>query len=115
MFVGAANGPTGDRAFNYFHSSTAYPAGSNGFEGYAYLNPALDKLLEDGRQEFDTAKQDAIYQQACEIMRTICRGCYLWETVRFHVASTKVQNLILIAAPGGGAYYDAAETWFKTP
>ncbi len=30
MFVGAANGPTGDRAFNYFHSSALYPAGGNG-------------------------------------------------------------------------------------
>ena len=115
MFVGAANGPTGDRAFNYYHSSTAYPAGSNGFEGYAYLNPALDKLLEDGRQEFDQAKQDAIYQQACAIMADDLPWLFLWQTVRFHVASKKVQNLILIAAPGGGAYYDAAETWSKTP
>ena len=33
-FWGAANGPTGDRAFNYLHSSTAYPGGSNGWKGH---------------------------------------------------------------------------------
>ena len=64
-FWGAANGPTGDRGYNYFHSSAAYPTGSNGVKGHSYNNPEVDKLLEDARVEFDQAKQDAIYQQVC--------------------------------------------------
>ena len=111
QFVGAANGPTGNRAFNYFHSSTAYPAGSNGFKGYFYKNPALDKLLEQGVGEFDQAKQDAIYQQACQIMHDDLPWLYLWQTTRYHVVSNKVHNIILIPAAGGGSYYDAVETW----
>jgi peptide/nickel transport system substrate-binding protein len=110
-FWGAANGPTGDRAFNYLHSSSAWPAGSNGWKGYSYENAALDKILEDARQEFDLAKQDALYQQACQIIHDELPLLYLWQTVRFHVVSNKVQNFIAIPAAGGGSYYDAAELW----
>jgi peptide/nickel transport system substrate-binding protein len=113
-FWGAANGPTGDRGYNYFHSSAAHPTGSNGWKDYAYKNPTVDQLLEDGRKEFDTAKQDAIYQQVCEITKDELPNLYLWETVRFHVVSKKVGNMILIPAAGGGSYYDAAELWTIT-
>ena len=119
QFVGAANGPTGNRAFNYFHSSTAYPAGSNGFKGtggaYFYNNPALDKLLETGPTQFDQAAQDATYGQACQIMHDDLPWLYLWQSVRFHVASKSLQNFILIPAAGGGSYYDQAELWAKQP
>jgi peptide/nickel transport system substrate-binding protein len=116
MFVGAANGPTGDRAFNYLHSSSIFPAGGNGtFQGQGYNNPAMDKLLEQARSEFDPAKQDAIYQQACQIMKDdLPYMLFLWQTVRYHVASPKLQNLVLIPAAGGGSYYDQAELWTKT-
>ena len=67
-FAGAANGPTGNRAFQYLHSSSPYPTGNNGFNGYFYNNPELDALLEAGAAEFDPAKQDAIYQEACALM-----------------------------------------------
>ncbi len=66
-FWGAANGPTGDRGYNYFHSSAKWPTGSNGTAAHSYSNPEVDKLLEDARVEFDQAAQDAIYQQVCEI------------------------------------------------
>ena len=116
MYIGAANGPTGDRGFVYLHSSTAYPAGGTGaFAGDAYINPAIDKLFEDARSEFDTAKQDALYQQACQIMKDDLPVIYLWQSVRYHVANPKLQNLILIPAAGGGSYYDAAELWVKAP
>lgn len=113
-FWGAANGPTGDRGYNYFHSAAAYPVGSNGVKGRSYNNPQVDKLLEDARVEFDTAKQDALYQQVCEITRDDPPNLYLWQSVRFHVVSKKVGNIILIPAAGGGSYYDAAETWTIT-
>ena len=41
-FWGAANGPTGDRGYNYFHSKNAYPTGSNGVKGYHYKNAEVD-------------------------------------------------------------------------
>ena len=113
-FWGGANGPTGDRAFGYFHSSAAYPGGSNGWSRatpYHYDNPETDKLLLDARTEFDKAKQDALYQQVCEKTRDKPPALYLWQTVRFHIVSKKVQNFIAIPAAGGGSYYDAAETW----
>lgn len=110
-FWGAANGPTGDRAYNYLHSSSKYPGGSNGWKGYSYSNPALDKILDDARQEFDQAKQDALYQQACQIIHDELPLLYLWQSVRFHVVSKKTQGVIVIPAAGGGSYYDAAELW----
>jgi peptide/nickel transport system substrate-binding protein len=110
-FWGAANGPTGDRGYFYFHSAAAHPTGSNGWKGYHYDNPTVDKLLEDARVEFDQAKQDALYQQVCEITKQDQPNLYLWQTVRFHVVSKKVGNMILIPAAGGGSYYDAAEKW----
>ena len=110
-FWGAANGPTGDRAFNYLHSSAAWPGGSNGWKGHSYSNPTLDKILEDARQEFDVPKQDALYQQACQIIHDELPLLYLWQTVRFHVVSKKTSNVVIIPAAGGGSYYDAAETW----
>jgi len=110
-FWGAANGPTGDRGFNYFHSSSAYPVGGNGVAGRFYSNPTVDKLLEEGRTEFDKATSDKIYQQVCQITKDELPNLYLWQTVRFHVVSKKVHNIILIPAAGGGSYYDAAELW----
>jgi peptide/nickel transport system substrate-binding protein len=113
-FWGAANGPTGDRGYNYFHSSAAWPVGSNGVNGHSYNNPEVDKLLEDARVEFDQAAQDAIYQQVCELTKQDPPNLYLWQSVRFHVVSPKTQGVIVIPAAGGGSYYDAAELWTVT-
>ena len=114
-FAGAANGPTGQRAFTYFHSSAVWPTGGNGFKGYSYKNPALDTALEAAGAEFDKAKQGALYAQACQIMKDDLPWLFMWQTVRYHVVSNKLQNVILIPAAGGGSYYDAVETWTKTP
>ena len=110
-FWGAANGPTGDRGYDYFHSKRAYPLGGNGVANDHYSNPQVDKLLEDARVEFDQAKQDQIYQQVCQLTQDDPPNLYLWQSVRFHVVSKKVHNFIAIPAAGGGSYYDAAELW----
>ncbi len=115
-FFGAANGPTGERARNYFYSKSAHPAGNNGWSGanaWHYENPELDALLDSGPTAFDPAEQDAIYQQACQIMADDLPWLYLWQTVRYHVVSNSLQNVILIPAAGGGSYYDAVEKWEK--
>ncbi len=41
-----------------------------------------------------------------------CPTSIVWETVRYHVVSKRVANIVVIPAAGGGSYYDAAETWF---
>lgn len=115
-FFGAANGPTGERARNYFYSKSAHPAGNNGWSGdnaWHYENPELDALLDAGPTAFDPAEQDAIYQQACQIMADDLPWLYLWQTVRYHVVSNNLKNVILIPAAGGGSYYDAVEKWEK--
>ncbi len=114
-FFGAANGPTGERARNYFHSKSAHPAGNNGWNGptsvWAFSNPDLDALLDTGVTLFDQAEQDANYQQACQLMADELPWLFLWQSVRYHVVSNRLQNVILIPAAGGGSYYDAVETW----
>jgi len=114
-FWGAANGPTGDRGYNYFATDQAYPTGGNGVANDHYSNPQVDKLLKDARSEFDPAKQDALYQQVCQITQDDLPNLYLWQSVRFHVVSKKVGNFIAIPAAGGGSYYDAAELWTINP
>jgi peptide/nickel transport system substrate-binding protein len=114
-FAGAANGPTGQRAFTYFHSSALYPNGGNGFKGFHYDIPALDAALEAAGAEFDKDKQNALYAEACQIMHDELPWLFLWQTVRYHIVSNKLHNVILIPAAGGGSYYDAVETWTKDP
>jgi peptide/nickel transport system substrate-binding protein len=114
-FQGAANGPTGDRARNYFTTAAAYPAGGNGYKGYAYKNPAFDDLINKGGAEFDPAAQATDYSQACQVMHDDLPWQWLWATKRFHVVSKRVHNIILIPAAGGGSYYDAVETWTVDP
>lgn len=111
-FWGAANGPTGDRGYNYLHSDAAYPAGGNGVSGRSYSNPVVDKLLTDARAEFDVDKQNALYAEVCRITADELPNLYVWETVRYHVVNKRVANIVVIPAAGGGSYYDAAETWF---
>jgi len=119
-FFGAANGPTGERARNYFYSASAYPQGNNGWTSkdpagaWHYDNPEMDKLLDTGPTLFDQAAQDANYAAACQIMADDLPWLYLWQTVRYHVVSNKLANVILIPAAGGGSYYDAVETWTKS-
>jgi len=118
-FVGAANGPTGDRGTNYFSTSAKFP-GPNGFGGgkdgtYFYSNAQEDKDLADALGTFDQAKQDALYQDACQIQHDDLPWLFLWVSTRFHVASKSLQNFILIPAAGGGSYYDQAELWAKQP
>ena len=114
-FQGAANGPTGDRARNYFTSAAAYPAGGNGYKGYSYKNPAFDDIINKAGAEFDPAAQAALYAQACQPMQDDQTWTWLWATKRFHVVSNRVHNIILIPAAGGGSYYDAVETWTVDP
>ena len=92
-FAGAANGPTGQRAFTYFHSSSKWPNGGNGYKGFNYNIPALDAALEAAGAEFDKTKQGELYAQACQIMHDELPWLFMWQTVRYHIVSNKLHNV----------------------
>ena len=54
-----------DFYYTIFHSKSLAPNGQN--RGY-YVNPKVDKLIEDGRATFDRAKRKAIYDEVQKIL-----------------------------------------------
>ena len=71
----------------------------------------MDELYLQGRREIDPAARDAVYQQACSVMNEQVPWAWMWVSDRFGGASTNIGNFVWTPAPGGGRYYDAAETW----
>jgi peptide/nickel transport system substrate-binding protein len=104
-FIGGANGPDPNRAYQYFHSKSA--AGNN----YKYNNPKMDELLEAGRKEMDPEKRIGVYQQVCTILGHDLPWVFLWQTTRYGLVSKRIANFKFTPAPGGGSYYDEAEKW----
>ncbi|MBV9322981.1 MAG: ABC transporter substrate-binding protein [Chloroflexi bacterium] len=112
-FIGAQNGPDGNIAATYFLSTASQEsgAGNNGWKGYVYSNPQVDMLINQGRSTFDPAQRGMIYQSLCKVLADDLPWNIMWQTTRYWIVSNKVQNFQLTPAPGGGSYYDAAETW----
>jgi len=112
-FIGAQNGPDGNIAATYFLSTASQEsgAGNNGWKGYVYSNPQVDTLINQGRSTFDPAQRATIYQSLCNVLADDMPWNIMWQTTRYWIVSNKVQNFQLTPAPGGGSYYDAAETW----
>ncbi len=112
-FIGAQNGPDGNIAATYFLSTASQEsgAGNNGWKGYVYSNPQVDTLINQGRSTFDPAQRATIYQSLCKVLADDMPWNIMWQTTRYWIVSNKVQNFQLTPAPGGGSYYDAAETW----
>lgn len=108
MYAGTANGPDPDVMSNTLASTAMPPNGNN--RTYVSI-PEIDKLFAQGREEVDTAKRAAIYQQICKVLNDQVPYAWMWVSDRFGGVSTKVQNFIWTPAPGGGRYYDAAEKW----
>lgn len=108
-FAGGANGPDPHRAFQYFHSSSVWPKGTNNL---SFANAELDAALEEGASTMDPAARAQVYQRACEVMSETLPWIFLWEQERYVAISNRLQNFVYTPAPAGGSYYDAAETWF---
>lgn len=104
-FLGGANGPDPNRAYQYFHSQ------STASNIYGYNNPKTDELLAAGRMETDPAKRTAIYQELCTVLGQDLPWIYLWQTTRYGLVSKRIANFQFTPAPGGGSYYDEAEKW----
>ena len=76
-----------------------------------YNNPEFDRLITEGAQEMDPAKRAPIYQEVCRILANDQPWIQLWETVRYGIVSTRIENFLFKPAPSGGSYYDQAELW----
>jgi peptide/nickel transport system substrate-binding protein len=71
----------------------------------------MDELYLTGQQEIDPEARAAIYQDACALQNEEVPWGYMWVADRFGAASTNIENFVWTPGPGGGRYYDAAETW----
>jgi peptide/nickel transport system substrate-binding protein len=107
-FAGAANGPDPDVLSTHFESKEANPSVINR-SGIA--DPELDKLFAEGRATVDPEARAAVYQKICTIMNEEVYWANMWVPTRFGGVANTVQNFVWTPAPGGGRYYDAAETW----
>lgn len=107
-YAGAANGPDPDVMSTHFQSKASNPSVINRSN---IADPELDRLFEEGRQAADPAARADIYKQICSIMNEQVYWANLWVTTRFGAVSNQVENFVWTPAPGGGRYYDAAETW----
>jgi len=107
-YAGAANGPDPDVLSTHFQSKESNPSVINRSN---IADPELDRLFAEGRETVDPDARATIYQQICTIMNDQAYWANLWVPTRFGGVSTTVENFVWTPAPGGGRYYDAAETW----
>lgn len=107
-YFGAANGPDPDVLSTHFESVEANPTVLNRSN---IKNDELDALFAEGRATVDPEARAVVYQQICSIMNEQVYWAPMWVTTRFGAVSTNVENFVWTPAPGGGRYYDAAETW----
>ncbi|MEA2526332.1 MAG: peptide/nickel transport system substrate-binding protein [Thermomicrobiales bacterium] len=107
-YAGAANGPDPDVMSTHFESKAQNPTALNRSN---ISDPELDRLFVEGRQATDADQRAQIYQQVCKVMNEQVYWAPMWVTTRFGGASTKIGNFVWTPAPGGGRFYDAAESW----
>ena len=107
-YFGAANGPDPDVLSTHFESKESNPSVINRSN---IANPELDRLFAEGRQTVDPTARAEVYKKICTIMNEEVYWVNMWVTTRFGGVSNAVENFVWTPAPGGGRYYDAAETW----
>ena len=77
--------------YSFLHSNT-------GTQNYGkYVNPVMDKLLDDGRLEQDVAKRKAIYGQIAELGQKDLPISYIFTTRYFNGLSNKVSGFKPVA------------------
>jgi peptide/nickel transport system substrate-binding protein len=106
-YGGAANGPDPDVMSTHFESKASNPSVLNRSN---IADPELDKLFAEGRATIDPAARALVYQQICTIMNQQVYWAPLWISTRFG-GTNGMDTFLWTPAPGGGRYYDAAETW----
>ncbi|MCI0529749.1 MAG: ABC transporter substrate-binding protein, partial [Nitrospira sp.] len=82
--------------FHYiFHSSNIPPRGANRGQ---YVNPELDRLVEEGRKTLDLEKRKTIYSQVQKILAEDLPYVFLWHGTHVVVARDRVQGFIIYPA-----------------
>jgi peptide/nickel transport system substrate-binding protein len=105
--------PSNGYGYGSLHSSSAWPKGGNGWKGYSYSNPALDKLFDTLLTQFDPAEQTTTLQAICKMDAEYdVPYMNLWATTRYWFVNNRIGNFVSTPGPAGGNYYAAAETWY---
>jgi peptide/nickel transport system substrate-binding protein len=97
--------------YSIWHSSQQAPGKFN-FVGYN--NPRVDKLLEQGRLEFDADKRMKIYHEFSEILLQDSPVIYLYAGYGLSAVSKRVKG-IANPAPPAGIGYNSYEWYIPTP
>jgi len=84
-----------DIFYYIFHSSNVPPRGANRGQ---YVNPELDKLLEEGRRTLDLEKRKALYSQVQKILAEDLPYVFLWYGTHVVVARDRVQGFTIYPA-----------------
>jgi len=77
--------------YQIWHSSQADQKKSSNFIGYK--NPAADKLIEEGRLEYDDARRDALYRQLHRIIHDDYPCCFLFNPKEILIVADRYQNV----------------------
>jgi len=107
FYGGGANGPDPDVTRPYFTG----PPSPEGVNRVRLESPEMDDLYTQGMQESDPEARAAIYQDICQWQNENVPWAFMWVANRFGGVTNDVENFVWTPAPGGGRYYDAAETW----
>jgi peptide/nickel transport system substrate-binding protein len=107
FYGGGANGPDPDVTLPYF--TGAEPP--DGVNRVRLESPEMEDLYAQGRAETDPEARAGIYQDICAWQNENLPWAFMWDATRFGAVSNTVENFVWTPAPGGGRYYDAAETW----
>lgn len=107
FYGGGANGPDPDVTRPYF-TGPVPPEGVN----RAHLqSKEMDELYAKGQTTTDPDARAKVYQDICTWQNENLPWAFMWVADRFGGVSKEVENFVWTPAPGGGRYYDAAETW----
>ena len=105
---GAANG----YGYGTLHSTSAYPKGGNGWNGWKWVTPGMDEALDAVKGEFDPEKRVLAIQNVCKIDAEFQPYIQMWATTRYWMINNRVGNFVSTPGPGMGNYYKAAEMWY---
>jgi peptide/nickel transport system substrate-binding protein len=75
----------------FFHSTSVPPVGANRMP---YLNPEVDRLIEEAEREFDLRKQDQVLAKVHEIIVDDAPWVFIVHDLNPRAMSPKVKNFV---------------------
>jgi peptide/nickel transport system substrate-binding protein len=102
LYSGTAFADPDNYLWAAFHSSLA----GNWTNPGHYKNPAVDKLLEEGRATVDAAKRADIYKQATDLILTDAPNLFLASTPEDHIVGPRLTNYAEVYSPVMGSMED---------